>query len=453
MNYQEALDYIRGAEQYAGDFGLENIRNLLEELGNPQEKLQFIHIGGTNGKGSVSAYISTILATAGYCVGRYISPTILSYRERIQTLKQKNGKLYAGEIEEEKVCQWVETIKRACMSLGKKGLPHPTPFEIETAMGFLEFVDRKCDVVVLEVGMGGKRDATNIVENVICEVMTSISIDHTQFLGNTLEEITEEKAGILKVNVPIVAYDYRQQYEVQGREDVISPIIKRKAQEQGAEIVFADFGELQVHKESLDGTSFDYKDISDINSPLLGRYQVRNAAVAIEVAKILAKIGWKIGKEEIKAGIESTRWKGRFEILRYNPYYIADGAHNADGARALVESLEIYLKNKKVLFILGILADKDYRSILSYTGKYARQIYTVTPDSERALSAKELAKEAERYCNHVEYFDSVELALSKAQQEENQYDAVVIFGSLYYLHRVYHYIEDRRQSYTEKERR
>lgn len=445
MEYQEALNYITDAEQYAGTLGLDNIRNLLEELGNPQSKLRFIHVGGTNGKGSVSAYISTILAVSGYRVGRYISPTILSYQERIQILELQNGELCGTEIDKAKICQWMEQIKGACISLRKKDLSHPTPFEIETAMGFLEFVDRKCDVVVLEVGLGGRTDATNIVDTGICEVMTSISMDHVQFLGNTLEEITEEKAGILKKKVPIAAYDYETQYQMQGEPDVISPILKKKALEQKAELVFADFREIKVQKENLDGAEFDYKDIQEIHCPLLGRFQVRNAVLAIEVAKILAKMGWKISNKEIKMGIQSTKWRGRFEVLYQNPIYIVDGAHNADGARVLAESIELYLKNKKILFIIGVLADKDYKSILSYTGKYAERVYTVTPDNERALPAAELAKEAKLYCDHAEAFDSVEFAMKEAEKAEDAFDAIIIFGSLYYLHSVYYYIENRKK--------
>lgn len=445
MEYQEALDYIIDAKQYAGAFGLDNIRNLLKELGNPQSKLRFIHVGGTNGKGSVSAYISTILAVSGYRVGRYISPTILSYQERIQTLEMKNGKFCEEEIEKSQICQWVELIKRACISLEKQGLCHPTPFEIETAMGFLEFVDRECDIVVLEVGLGGRTDATNIVETGICEVMTSISKDHIQFLGDTLEEITKEKAGILKKKVPIVAYDYENSYQMQGKPDVISPILKEKAMEQEAELTFADFRKIRVQKESLEGTEFAYKDISEIHGSLLGRFQIRNAVLAIEVAKVLAKMGWKIGNKEIKTGIQKTKWRGRFEILYQNPNYIVDGAHNADGARALAESMEMYLKNKKLLFIVGVLADKDYKSILSYTGKYAKRIYTITPDNERALSAAELAKVAKQYCKQVEVFDTIELAMEEAEKAEHTYDAIIIFGSLYYLQGVYHYIEKRKK--------
>lgn len=445
MEYQEALDYITDAGKYAGEFGLDNIRNLLEELGNPQSKLQFIHIGGTNGKGSVSAYISTILAVSGYRVGRYISPTILSYQERIQTLEIKEGRLCEDEIEKTQICRWMEQIKKACLVLEKKGLSHPTPFEIETVMGFLEFLDKKCDIVVLEVGLGGRTDATNIVDTVVCEVMTSISKDHVQFLGNSLEEITEEKAGILKRGVPIAAYDYKTQYQIQKRTDVVSPILRRKALEQEAELNFADFSEIKVLKESLEGTNFSYKDISGLHCSLLGRFQVKNAVLAIEVAKILDKMGWKIGTQEIKKGIQKTKWRGRFEVLSKNPYYIVDGAHNEDGARVLAESLEMYFKNKKLLFIMGVLADKDYKSILSYTCKYAETIYTITPDNERALPAMELAQEAMLHCHHVEAVDSVELAMEKAGETEDNYDAVVVFGSLYYLHKVYDYMDNKKK--------
>ena len=357
----------------------------------------------------------------------------------------KNQKLCEEQIEISQICQWVELIKKACISMRKKGLSHPTPFEIETAMGFLEFVDKDCDIVVLEVGLGGRMDATNIVETGICEVMTSISKDHIQFLGDTLEEITKEKAGILKKKVPIVAYDYKNSYQKQDKQDVISSILKEKAIEQEAELIFADFRKIRVQKESLEGTDFDYKDISGMHCSLLGRFQIRNAVLAIEVAKVLAKMGWKIGNKEIKTGIQRTKWRGRFEILYQNPNYIVDGAHNADGARALAESIEMYLKNKKLLFIVGVLADKDYKSILSYTGKYAKRIYTITPDNERALSAAELARVAKQYCNQVEVFDSIEFAMEEAEKTEDAYDAVIIFGSLYYLHGVYHYIEKRKK--------
>lgn len=443
MNFREAMEFIQSTDGKMDKYTLENIKKLLNELGNPQEKLNFIHVGGTNGKGSVSAYISYILAANGYKVGRYISPTIRTYQERIQTLEEIGNKMVETNISEDAVCKWMEKIKEACENIKKMGGEIPTPFEIETAMGFLEFIEQNCNVVVLEVGMGGITDATNVIKTSCCTVLTSISLDHQNILGDTLSQITKQKAGIIKEHGSVVGYDYSAWSKARGVQDEITPILLEQGKKKQAEIGFADFSKIQNVSHSLQGVGFSYKDMEEIYTRLLGKYQVENAVLAIEAAYLLERKGWQITKENIKRGIALTKWKGRFELVLEKPIYIIDGAHNRDGARALGESINIYLENKKILYVMGILADKDYESVLSYTGKYASKIITVTPDNNRALPADALGRIAGKFCKNVDVAETVYQGLEMAKQEEAQYDAVIIFGSLYFLHTVYDYLEER----------
>lgn len=441
MKYTEALQFIEDAGKNAGEMGLEAIGNLLDELGHPEKKLTFVHVGGTNGKGSVSAYLSFILASAGYKVGRYISPTIREYRERIQTLECRDEEYVSYYITEEKMILWTEQIKEAYMSMEQKGKKLPTPFEIETVIGFLEFAEKGCDIVILEVGMGGRTDATNIISNTAATVFASISMDHTQFLGDTLTAIAREKAGIIKQHGNVVAYDYAFWSKESGKTDEITSVLVDKAKEMQADIVFADFSQITKEKHNLQGIAFDYKQYKELYTSLLGENQVKNAALAIEVVEKLKETGLNITKEHVLAGIRNTKWHGRFEIVKNNPLYIVDGAHNLDAARSLKKNVEIYLKNKKVLYITGILGDKDYNAILSTMGKGAEKIITVTPDNERALSAEEVAQFARKYCDCVTVGGNMNQALALAKQEESNYDAVLIFGSLYSLYQVYDFME------------
>lgn len=441
MNYAEALQFIEDTGKNTGEMGLDAIGNLLEELGHPEDQLTFIHVGGTNGKGSVSAYISFILATAGYKVGRYISPTIREYRERIQTLECIEGEYISSYITEERMITWTEQIKKACVAMEQKGKKLPTPFEIETVIGFMEFVESACDVVVLEVGMGGRTDATNIIKQSAVTVFTSISMDHTQFLGDNLNAIAKEKAGIIKMNGMVVAYDYAFWSEECGNADKVTSVLVDKAKERNATITFADFSKITKETHSLQGITFDYKQYKGIYTSLLGENQVKNATLAIEVAKKLNGTGWNVTKEHIFNGIRNTTWHGRFEVIQSAPLYIVDGAHNPDAARSLKKSIDFYLKGKKMLYITGILADKDYNSILSFLGKDAEKIITVTPDHERALPAEKLAQCARTYCDCVTVGGTMEEALVLAKQQELDFDVVLIFGSLYSLYQVYDFME------------
>ena len=441
MQYEEVMEYLKMAEKYAGAMELDAITNLLEMLGNPQKKLKFIHVGGTNGKGSIAAYISTILAKAGYKVGRYVSPTIREYRERIQMLYCEKENYIQQYISKENVCKWIEIIQSVCEEIERKKGIHPTPFEIETAMCFLECVEQACDIVVLEVGMGGKHDATNIIDTVICSVFASISMDHMEYLGETLSEIAREKVGIIKEFGTVAAYDYSSWSKESGVKDEISPILNQEIKEKKGELVYADFQKIKNCKHRMNGIVFDYQEYKGIKTNLLGVNQPRNIAVAIEAIELLIKKGWKVEEEDIREGILAAKWEGRFEVLKKNPYFIVDGAHNPDAARCLRETLDLYLPNKKILYIMGVLADKDYPKILSYLGERAEKIITITPNNKRALDGKDLKREAEKYCSQVENGETVERALKIAEQEKDNYDAIVYFGSLYSLHQVYDFLE------------
>lgn len=443
MTYKEAVEFVAQADAYCGEMGIEAIGTLLHELGNPEKELTFIHVGGTNGKGSISAYISFILAAAGYKVGRYVSPTIRQYRERIQCLEWKNGEMDISYIPETYFVAENEKLQIAYEKMKQAHKQLPSAFELETALSFLYFKDCKCDVVILEVGMGGKRDATNIISDSACTVFASISMDHMNMLGDSLSEITSEKAGIIKPKGNVVAYDYQAWSKEREKEDAISPILKQCCEEKDASIRFADFSKLSNVHHSMDGITFDYGDYKKLVTPLLGENQVKNAAVALECISLLKEEGWNITRDDVYDGMKRVVWEGRFQVIWKQPYYIVDGAHNEDAARSLAETVSLYLKNKKILCIVGILEDKEYEKILAHVAPLVQKIITVTPDNPRALSAVKCMEAARVFCSCVEVGETVERAMDMARQEEKQYDVVLIFGSLYYLHHVYDYMEKR----------
>lgn len=445
MTYKEAVNFVVKANDNAGEMGLEAIELLLKELGNPEKDLTFIHVGGTNGKGSVSAYIAFILAASGYKVGRYISPTIREYRERIQCLEWKETKPDISYISEHDFAIETEKLSKVYEKMKESHNRLPSAFELETALGFLYFRDCCCDVVMLEVGMGGKRDATNCIPNSACTVFTSISMDHMNMLGDSLSKIAQEKAGIIKPKGSVVAYDYKSWCKERGWQDTISTVLENYAKGQDASIHFADFNKLSNVRHSMDGIQFDYGEYKQLATPLLGENQVKNAALALECVSVLEKKGWNITKEAVYEGLRKVVWEGRFQVLWKHPYYIVDGAHNEDAAKSLATSISLYLKNKKMLCIVGILADKEYDKVLGHVAPLADKIITITPDNERALSATKCMEAAKAFCPCVEVGETVEHAMDMARQEESQYDVVLIFGSLYYLHHVYDYIEKRKE--------
>lgn len=428
MSYEEAMDYMSHVNQYGSVLGLSNTRELLRRLGNPQEQLKFIHIAGTNGKGSVSAYISTILSVSGYLVGRYLSPTIFEYRERIQ-LADKEAPTYISEVE---VGRYIGRIKSVIEDMVREGLPHPTPFEIETAMAFLYFLEKSCEIVVLEVGLGGRQDSTNVIHTTVCAVLTSISMDHMQILGDTLGKIAYEKAGIIKKDTMVVTYE---------QEKEAMDIINEVCEKEHATLQCVESKEIINSKHSFKGITFDYKEFSNLEVKLLGEHQVKNASLAIEIASVLIKLGYSIKEEDIRNGLLLTKWPGRFEMIHNDPIFFVDGAHNEDAAISLSKSIEIYFTNKKIIYIMGVLADKDYQSVLRNTASYADTIITITPDNPRALSSKELANTAEQYCDKVIDGKTIERGIQIAMELAHKNDVILAFGSLSYLGDIIRYFD------------
>lgn len=428
MTYREARVYLDEMSKYGSVLGLDTIRGLLRELGNPQDDLKFIHIAGTNGKGSVLAYTSTILSEAGYRTGRYVSPTVVSYLERIQV----DGRW----IPEEKFSELTEKVRDAIARMEAAGEDIPTVFEIETAIAFLYFRERKCDLVVLEAGLGGLLDATNIVENTVCAVFSSISRDHLGMIGNTLEEIAENKAGIIKPGCTVVSA--RQKPEVRA-------ILLRRAKECGCAYIQAEPGMMKITEEDHRGMKFSYREFRDLKSSLAGKSQADNAAAALEVIRALQKTGWKISIEAVQEGIKKTFWPGRFSCVMEDPVFILDGAHNEDAALRLRESVESYFPGRRLIYIMGVFRDKEYERIAGIMCPLADSVHTVSlPDERRTLSAEDLARTVSRYCVRVRAEESVGQAVSQALQETGSGDVILAFGSLSYLAEVKRLLEKER---------
>lgn len=416
MSYQETMDYIDSLQKYGSVPGLTNIANLCEKLGNPQNDLQFVHIAGTNGKGSVLCLTSAVLKRAGYRTGRYVSPTIFDYRERIQINERM--------ISKKDLCIYMTRLKEVCEELTAEEKPHPTSFEIETALAFLYFRDKNCDIVVLETGMGGELDATNIIQNTLAAVFVSVSLDHMNFLGNTMEKIAAVKAGIIKPGCTVVTVSQEQE---------VMQVLETKAKEKGTELVIAD-PSFAVHvKSTLGRQSFSYKEEKDIVISLTGRYQIDNAVVTLEVLEVLEKKGYRIPEKALYQGFLEASWPGRFEILCKKPVFIADGAHNRDGAKRLADSLRFYFTNRRIIYIMGILRDKEQEEIIKETCFLAEQILTVPTPGKRGLSSYELACEVRKFHDSVTALDSVQEAVELSFLLSDKDTVIVAFGSLSYL--------------------
>lgn len=420
MNERQVMEYIEKAGAYGIVPGLESIRELCRELGDPQKELRFVHVAGTNGKGSVSAFLAEILKCAGCRVGRYLSPTLFQYRERIQV----NGSC----ITKAALCRGIERIKGICDGMVARGLPHPTPFEIETALGFLYFREKACDVVVLETGMGGLLDATNIVENTQVAVLTCVSMDHMQFLGDTLEKIAVQKAGIIKEKCRVVSAVQR---------DEVRRVIEAEARAHGCPLRVVRPQMLSHVRYGLEKQCFDYGERKKLEIALAGKYQIENAVLAVETVEVLREQGIVVSEEALRQGLSRTVWPGRFTLIGKKPYFIADGAHNADAAGRLAESLQFYFTNKRIIYIMGVLKDKEYEKIIALTHALADQIITVTPPGNpRALPAYELARDVAEVHPNVTAADSLEEAVEMSRLLAGKEDVVVAFGSLSFLGRL-----------------
>lgn len=422
MDYTESIQYIKSIQSGAAIRpGLETIRNLLGLLGNPQDKLSFIHIAGTNGKGSTAAFISSVLAESGYRVGRYVSPAVFSDGEKIQWMQ--GDKIHY--ITETEFAEVITGMRQAVDTMREQGKTVPTEFEVETAAAFLAFVEWNCDIVVLEAGMGGRLDATNVIANVLCAVITPVAMDHMKFLGNTIEEIAVEKAGIIKKGVPVVTFQKRASAE---------NCILEKAKEKEAQVTCVDPEGITRLQTDREGSTFWYGAYGEIRISMPGVYQVENAVLALACLECLANT-FDITEEQVRKGMERACWHGRFETVHKSPLVIVDGAHNPDGLKRFLESIHLYYDRFEKTAVMGVFADKDYEAMCREIRGAFQKIYTVTPPSDRGLPAQTLALELEKWGQRAEACSSIEQAVRKAVGDEHT--AVFVFGSLSLLKEVY----------------
>ena len=411
MNYAEALDYIHSVNWIFCKPGLDRVRTLCRSLGNPQDSLKFIHVAGTNGKGSLCAMTASMLRAAGLRVGLYTSPYIVRFNERMQL----NGE----SISDDELCELVEYVRPFADAMQDK----PTEFELITAVAFLYFARHACDIVVLECGLGGRLDATNIIKEPLLSVITGIALDHTAILGDTVEQIAAEKAGIIKQGVPVLWC---------GTDERAHAVIRAKADEVGAPLYTVRRDALTVHGMTLDGTTFDFGDRHGLHIPLLGSYQPHNAANALSVIDALSAQGYTVSDGAVRAGLDSVRWPARFEIIRRSPLVIADGGHNPEGIDGAVDSIKQYFGSSKVAIVTGVMADKDYRYMASRIASVASRVFCLTPDNPRSLPSADYARVFEELGvsahAHASVAEAVKAGMAYAEQNEVP---LVCLGSLY----------------------
>jgi dihydrofolate synthase/folylpolyglutamate synthase len=410
MNAIEAIEYIHSVCWKGSIPGLGRTQELLSKMGNPEKKLKFVHIAGTNGKGSTAAMTASILQQAGYKVGLYTSPYIYRFHERMQV----NG----VQISDEDLAAVTEYVQPFAQSMAES----PTEFELVCCIAFEYFLRKNCDIVVLEVGMGGAFDATNVIEAPEVAVITNIGLDHTDFLGNTLEEIAATKAGIFKEGGNAVIYR-----GTPGVEKVFEDICA----ERNVSLRKADFDSLNLLSHGLEGQTFDCGARKALALPLLGIHQLKNAAVVLSVIDTLIHKGWNITEENIREGMRTVSWPGRFDIVGREPLFIIDGGHNPQCIEALVVNIRDYLTDKKVIALTGVLADKDYADMYKPVMPYVREFVCVTPPNPRKLEAAELAKHLQGVGAKATACASIEEGVRAARALAGHDGVVLCFGSLY----------------------
>lgn len=410
MNMDGFMEFLQSVSWQGSRLGLERMTCLMKLLGDPQKKLKFVHVAGTNGKGSLTALVSSVLTAAGYKTGVYTSPHLVSYCERMV--------VDGAEIPERELFALAEEVKPLVEQMEDK----PTEFELLTGMALLYFAQQGCDIVLLEVGLGGRLDATNVIDAPEAAVIMNIGLDHTGILGDTLEKIAGEKAGIIKEGCAVVAYPGQPEVEA---------VYRRVCAERHAALRKADLSRLTFVREDLFGQTFHWGDLHDLTIGLLGEHQRRNAAVALETIEVLREKGWSISDEAIRTGLEAARWPARLEVLCREPLFILDGAHNGQCAQALADSLKSLLPGQKIVFLTGVLADKDYRDIMGLMMPMASEFFCLTPFSERALPAAELAACLTQWGAKATPCETVEEGIGAALAAAGEKGIVVSFGSLY----------------------
>lgn len=418
MDFLEAQNYLEKVRSQKGIvLGLDTMRHLMAKLNNPQDKVKFIQVAGTNGKGSTAAYLTSILSEAGIKVGRYTSPAVFSSTEQYFAC--------GSCISESEYAKGVTEVAEAAASLDGET---PTAFEQETALAFLYFAQKGCELAILEAGLGGDMDATNIVTTTVCSIITSISMDHCRILGNKISEIAAHKAGIIKPGAPVIC--------IEQKEDAMEPI--------RAAAKAADTPLYEVHRDEVRQIFSDkresivfFREFENLHLKMLGSCQPENAALAVQAASVLSR-SYPIEKKHIYDGIEKTRWGGRFELHSGSPDIILDGAHNPDGIRRLRESVNQMFGAVPICYVCGVLADKDYEKEIEILFGRASNVFTVTPPSPRAMKSTDLKAAIKKRFSQLKVtsFDSedgIEKAMEAAVSQNNP---VVVCGTLTILARV-----------------
>lgn len=416
MTAEQARDYLREITKQSGMIlGLNPLKELLARLGNPQNQTRFLHIAGTNGKGSVGAMLRTILTKAGYRVGQYSSPAVFDPMEP--------WRIGEETIAPDEYAALVSRIRRQRDAMLREGQAVPTAFEIETALAFLYFAEQHCDMAVLECGMGGREDATNVIQTTMLSLLTSIGLDHTRFLGNTVAEIAAVKSGILRTGVPAV---------MQGQSEEAEQVIAALCQEQNSPLVVIKDEDMQLLSVDWDGTEFQY-DGERWRTSLAGSWQMRNAAQAIAAARVLNANGVPVDDAAIREGLRDVRWSGRLETIARSPRVVLDGAHNPNAVARLCETLRQRKQpDDPLILVMGVLADKDYNEIAAEIAPLAETVYTVTPNNPRALDAEQLAECVRQYHDRVRAC-SMREAAERAMHDAGTAGTVLAMGSLSYL--------------------
>lgn len=413
MTYEESLNYMHSLLRFGMKPGLARIEALLKRMGSPQKKLRFVHVAGTNGKGSVCAMLSEMLQCAGYKTGLTISPYITDFCERMQ--------VNSTPISHEELARQVERLKPLMEEVSGEGEP-VTEFEAITALAFRWFYEQGCDVVVLETGLGGRFDATNVIETPLCSVITSIGLDHTDILGDTYRQIAFEKCGIIKPDGITVSYPMQQ-------EEALAEIMRMAALKRNS-LHMGNMGALQVKSMTVEGSDVMYGRLP-LHIPLAGVHQHSNAVTAVEAAWALRSAGLAIEDIHIQAGIAKTKWPARLEVLSKKPLVLVDGAHNPDGMRALVKTLKEVLPGRRIFAVTGMLRDKAYREAAAVLAPLLEKAVCVAVDNPRTLSGEALAKELERHGAKALAAKTLEEAISLAFKDVGKDGVLLVCGSLY----------------------
>lgn len=420
MNYEEALSYINDKNKYGSRLRLDSIRKLLELLGDPHIGLKYIHIAGTNGKGSTASYIATMLKEAGYKVGLFTSPYLERFNERISI----NG----IDIPDERVAEITERVKDKIQIMLEEGYDHPTTFEIVTTIGFVYFREENVDYAVLEVGLGGRLDSTNVIDESILSIITTIDYDHMDVLGDTLGKIAYEKAGIIKERGLVLSYP---------QEKEAMKVIEKVCQEKNAELMVCPMESLELIKLTDQGSAFNFKFMDtiykNVEISLLGQHQVYNAALALTAILLLRKKGLvNISDHEIKSGLKKAKWRGRLEVLNRNPLFVIDGAHNLQGVKTLADNLKRFKYDRLILGI-GILKDKDVEQMVKVIVPLADEVVVTEANIYRKMEAEELEKIINNYNGNTHVEKDIKKAIDKTHELAKEDDLILFAGSLYLI--------------------